>query len=496
MRDMMSGMKYIFFLFMFCALASCSHKQRHIQQILDVPPPIFPDYAGVTIPQNIAPLCFKLTDSCHCEQAYAMLEIEEKQVEIKAKNKQFSITPAVWENIMKDAAGKSIKITISAKIDDQWVGYAPFSWHVAEEPVDPYMAYRLIEPAYEVWNEMGIYQRCLENYKESAIITNQQTQHNCMNCHSFCMQDPDKMLFHMRAIFPGTILMNGEQIEKLNTKTDQTISTLVYPSWHPSGKYVAFSINDTKQTFHSTDPNRIEVFDHLSDVVVYDVERHEIITTSSLFSETAFETFPTFSPDGRTLYFCSSEVFRMPDEYAKVKYSLCSISFDPGMRTFGTKVDTLYNARSGKSVSFPRVSPDGKFLMFTLSGYGNFSIWHKDADLYMYDLRKKEIFPLDMINSNEVDSYHSWSSNSRWVAFSSRRMDGLYTRPFIAYIDSEGKPSKPFLLPQKDVDFYHQFMKSYNIPEFITGKVTHQAHTISKKAIEDKGIDVTFKKFR
>jgi dipeptidyl aminopeptidase/acylaminoacyl peptidase len=184
----------------------------------------------------------------------------------------------------------------------------------------------------------------------------------------------------------------------------------------------------------------------------------------------------------------------MPDEFNRVKYSLCAISFDPESRRFGTRVDTLYHAkaRGGMSVSYPRVSPDGKSLMFTLAGYGNFSIWHKDADLYMIDLQSKKTIRLDTLNSKDVESYHSWSSNSRWVVFSSRRMDGLYTRPYIAYINPNGEPAKPFLLPQKDVDFYHRFMKSYNIPEFITGKVKQTGYALSEKAIDDKGIDVRF----
>ena len=89
-----------------------------------------------------------------------------------------------------------------------------------------------------------------------------------------------------------------------------------------------------------------------------------------------------------------------------------------------------------------------------------------------------------------------FSQPSRFVLrdlFSSRRMDGLYTRPFIAYIDEKGQACKPFLLPQKDTDFYFRFMKSYNIPEFITGEVKRQGRTLAVKAKEDKGIDVRFK---
>jgi hypothetical protein len=71
-----------------------------------------------------------------------------------------------------------------------------------------------------------------------------------------------------------------------------------------------------------------------------------------------------------------------------------------------------------------------------------------------------------------VESYHSWSSNGRWVIFSSRRNDGNYTRPFIAHIDKDGRATKPFELPCADPDYHRQFMRSYNIPEFMRGPVT------------------------
>ncbi|MDR0795928.1 MAG: hypothetical protein LBE79_07770 [Tannerella sp.] len=472
---------------------SCSDRNR-ITRTLETPPVIFPDYTDVTIPANIAPLNFKLADTCEYEKAIAIFERGTQRFELKEKKGQFSIPFTTWKKLMQDASGEILRVTIQAKLQGQWVGFPSFQIFVAPEPVDSWLAYRLIEPGYEVWNEMGLYQRCLENFDERLIIHNKRTGYNCINCHSFCMQNPEKMLFHMRAINAGTLLIDGDRIEKLNTKTDQTMSALVYPSWHPSGRYVAFSVNDTKQAFHTTSSNRVEVFDFASDVVVYDVNKHEIISTPLLRSDSIFETFPTFSPNGKTLFFCSADTFHMPNEYDKVKYSLCSISFDPENRRFGTRVDTLYNAKSrgGKSVSFPRVSPDGKFLMFTLSGYGNFSIWHKDADLYMIDLQSKRITPLEAINSKDVESYHSWSSNSRWVVFSSRRIDGLYTRPYIAYIDGDGKPAKPFLLPQKDVDFYHRLMLSYNIPEFITDAVKQNGFKLSDIAINEKGIDVTY----
>lgn len=472
---------------------SCSRTIR-VDKDLRAFPPIFPDYTEVTIPVNIAPLHFELPDSCHFSDSYAVFQVGSKSVKVNSEEGQIAISESDWSKLINQAKGSFIKVKVFAEKEGKWIAYAPFHLFIAQEPIDAYIAYRLIEPGYEKWNEMGLYQRCLENYNEKAIITNKLTNYNCMNCHSFCQQSPDKMLFHMRKDFGATYLIEGDKIEKLNTKTPQTLSALVYPSWHPTGNFVAFSVNSTKQMFHTTDKNRIEVFDYASDVVVYDVKKHEIVTSPLLSSKMAFETFPTFSADGKTLYYCSADSVKIPDDYNKVRYSLCSISFDPLSRAFGNKVDTLYNARiQRKSVSFPRVSPNGKFLMFTLSGYGNFSIWHKDADLYMVNLSTRTVMPMDILNSRDVESYHSWSSNSRWVVFSSRRIDGLYTRPFIAYIDKNGKASKPFLLPQDNVNFYERLLKSFNIPEFVKGPVKMSAFRIAREARKEKGIDVTFK---
>ena len=311
---------------MLAALLSCSDSVK-VSRTLDAMPAIFPDYNGVVIPPNMAPLNFALDDQDAGSRA--VFSFGGQQFEVKGENGSIVIPPSKWKKLLESAAGDSIQVTVQVKQGNEWVAYSPFAIRVAPEKVDSYLAYRLIDPGYELWNKMGIYQRDLESYTQIPIIENKMSGNNCVNCHSFCMQDPNKMLFHMRETFPGTILVDGDKIEKLNTKTKETISSLVYPSWHPSGKYVAFSVNTTKQAFHLNDRNRVEVYDEASDVVVYDVEKHEIVTASNIFSKDAFETFPTFSPDGKTLYFCTAEARPIPQEYSEVKYNLCSVSFDP-----------------------------------------------------------------------------------------------------------------------------------------------------------------------
>jgi hypothetical protein len=75
-------------------------------------------------------------------------------------------------------------------------------------------------------------------------------------------------------------------------------------------------------------------------------------------------------------------------------------------------------------------------------------------------------------NSSESESWHAWSSNSRWIAFSSKRADGVFTRIYLCHIDKSGKSGKPFVLPQEDPDFYGSFMKTYSVPELLIGPVS------------------------
>jgi len=299
----------------------------------------------------------------------------------------------------------------------------------------------------------------------------------------------------MRAANGGTVYMNGGQVEKLNTKTDKTISNLVYPYWHPEGRYIAFSVNKTAQSFHASNPNRIEVFDSESDVVVMDTETMQVFSNPELMRKDAFETFPTFSPDGKSLYFCSAPAVEpMPQDYRDTHYNLCRVDFDPVAGKVGAKIDTLYHAGDSTSVSFPRISPDGKTLVFTKHGFGNFSIWHNDSDLYAVNLEDGSVRELEEVNSPAVDSYHSWSSNSRFMVFSSRRIDGLYTRLYMTYIDESGQEHKPFLLPQRrPAKFYSDLMFSYNIPEFVKGRVKTDRYRIGRVMRKTPGTNLSFR---
>ena len=146
------------------------------------------------------------------------------------------------------------------------------------------------------------------------------------------------------------------------------------------------------------------------------------------------------------------------------------------------------------SATLPRVSANGRYLMFTMGEHGVFHIWHHDADLWMLDLQTGEARAMNELNSPDTESYHSWSSNGKWVVFSSRRDDGNYTRPFITHIDTNGKGTKPFELPSKNPDYHRQFLKSYNVPEFMKGPVTIKPQSIADVLKNGDGVAVKYVK--
>ena len=445
-------------------------------------PQIYPDYLGVTIPVNIAPLCFCMADETALLVDAVIADHHGNNLHCQGEESvDFDLDE--WHALLDKNRGDSLSVTVSAKYADGWHTYRPFSIYVSPDSIDYGICYRLIAPGHEVWSKMGIYERDLSSFDERALIENTQFE-GCVNCHSFNRGNPADMSLHIRGPHGATLLRKDYgPVTAYNTKTDQTLGLCVYPYWHPSGRYIAYSTNVTKQTFHSTHPNRIEVFDDASDLQVYDVDKNELILSPLLKNDSIYETFPVFSADGRSLYFCAAQA--LPEDSHQldsIRYNLCRVDFDPSTGRFGSQIDVIVDAEAQhKSVSFPRPSYDGRFLCYTLSDYGQFSIWHHEADLYLLDLSTGESRSMAGANSEDTESFHNWSSNSRWMVLSSRRDDGLFTRPYFCHVDTQGRVAKAFMLTQRNPRrFYRAGFLSFNVPDFITGPTRFDSHQASK----------------
>jgi WD40 repeat protein len=461
--------QWIWICFVLPLLCACSARQA--KETSDKLPDIFPDYINVTVPCNIAPLNFEVKGAQYIRaDFYAASSL----LGIATGKTHIEIDESDWQKWTSAHKGQTLKVIVSVWNENHpdGVKYKAFDIAISKDNIDPWIAYRLIEPGYEVWNQMGIYQRCLSTFEEDAIITNRQNHTGCVNCHSFKQYSPSMFMFHARGKGGGTMISINGKVEKLDMSKLNLKMKGVYPMWHPSGRYIVFSSNKTFQSFFHAGQTPVEVYDTASDLFIYDVAKHREIADSRFTEKNYWETFPAFSPDGKYLYFCRAKAVNMPMDYQKLKYDICRISFDANTGRLGEKLEVIYDAeKAGGSASFPRLSPDGKYLLFTLAANATFPIWHKEADLKMIRLADGKMIDTSVINSKDVESYHSWSSNGKWIIFSSRRLDGRYTRLFIAHIDENGMQTKPFLLPQKDPEWNVLRMKSYNILEFVKGKV-------------------------
>ncbi len=438
---------------------------------MDASPRLNPDYAGVTMPINMAAPSFKVLEEADDYQLEVGAGDASASWYLRSKDGSFALDLDKWRKLVEGNAGQPIKLTVSTLNDGQWRGWLPIDIYINGDTIDPWIAYRLIYPGYELWNRMGIYQRQLSSYLQEPIIENKDIELQCVNCHSFAKGDAQTMMLHVRGPQGGTVIRREGHDVKVNPRCPALPNGAVYPSWHPSGRYIAFASNDIKQFFHLAGDKPIEVSDMWADLMVYDVEADKAFTGPCVSTEEWLETFPSWTPAGDEIYFCRA-LPRNDLYYDSIRYDLCKVSVDLATQTFGEPEVVIAASQEGKSVSFPRVSPDGRWLLYTLSDYGNFSIWHKESDLWLLDLVTGTTRPVDEVNSDNVESYHTWSSTGRWIVFSSKRLDGLWGRPYFAHFDpATGTFDKPFALPQPQADFYDYFTRSYNIPEFITGRV-------------------------
>ena len=455
---------------------------------------VYPDYADVFIPCNIAPLNFHINLEAS-DYLTKIFSSNGESILVRGRNVQIGLKN--WKVLLNANRGNDLFFEVYLKQGKGWVKYPRITNHITADTIDKYIVYRAIQPLYTMYEDMSINQRDIENFEVNTLINNQlfctDSNPHCVNCHSFQnYNSTGNMQLHVRGKNGGTLLLSENKLQKVSPKAVGLKSGAVYPTWHPTLNLIVYSTNTIGQNFHSKNTDKVEVLDSKSDLILYDVEKNEV--TKITDSNDWLETFPYWSPDGNYLYYVVAKFKPKQDsieteiesevisKYQTIKYDIVRMPFDKATRTFG-KADTMFKASSiGKSATFPRVSPDGKYLLFTMANFGNFHIWHKSSDLYLMDLATRKLRNIDVVNSSNVESYHSWSSNGRWILFSSRREDGSYTRLYISFFDSNGRAHKPFVLPQKNPQFNKRYFKSFNVPEFIIKPVNTNRHKLYKAA--------------
>ena len=442
-------------------LAGCSRSTVYSGQGM------FPDYRDVTIPCNIAPLNFRIGGS----GSVTVTVKGSEEYRFKGKRGLVQFPQGRWHSMLEAQKGNTL--TVSVESDNY---NDTFSWTVVADSIDKYMSYRLIEPAYEVWSGIQVEQRDMESFRSVLLGDNRNADQCCMNCHTSNRNGTSFM--HLRGANGGTILNRNGKLIKLNTKTEKTGNT-VYGDISADGRYGVFTTADITFAIHTRTDMRMEVYDQRSDLVVLDLDNLTVTESPLTTGDEYQETFPCFSADGRSIFFCRAVHHEQPDSISSMHYDIAVITFDPETGKMGDKVYTIIPASDHLSFSHLKASPDGRWLMATVAEYGTFPVWHKESELCMVDLKNRSFMMLPEVNAYGADTYHSWSSNSRWVVFASKRDDMVYGRPYITFIGPDGKTGKPFLLPQCDPEVYLSTLKSFNLPELYREPEVYNARDVA-----------------
>lgn len=437
-----------------------------------------PDYANTVVPPNIAPLNFAVEEP-GCRYQVRIWADRGDTIQISSDVPGIIIPVGPWHQLLRQNRGSDLRVSIHTRGEQgRWLAYSPVSIAVAEEDIDSYIAYRLMRPQYNFYRELGVYQRDLRTYDESVVLHGRSYENGCVNCHSFQDRDPQHMMLGVRSPIYGnaTLIVIGGAVAALGRAIGHT-------AWHPSGRVAAFSAFDPRQFFHAARAETRDIIEFDSMLGYYSFDSRSVRTNPAIAEKGRLETHPTWSPDGRYLYFVSAPKLWPdkskfpPERYAEVRYDLKRIGYDVEADQWG-EVETVLSAeQTGKSILTPRISPDGRYLLFVMCDYGCDAIDRPNSDLSLLDLQTGRYENL-ACNSEFAESWHAWSSNGRWIVFSSKRPTGIFTRLYFSYIDASGSAHKPFVLPQEDPAFYDSFTRLYNVPEYITGPVR-----VSKRAL-------------
>jgi len=313
--------------------------------------------------------------------------------------------------------------------------------------------------------------------------------HTCANCHSFSrdgktmgidMDGPrnDKGLYALVPVRPQITIANKDMVS-WNPSQDRQfgLNRVGFMSQvSPDGKYVLTMVTKSDRAPENNyyvsnfkDYRFLQVFYPTRGILAwYDRATGQRHPLPGADDPEFVQTNGVWSPDGKYVVFARAKAIdpypagvkmaayaNDPNE-AQIQYDLYRVPFNGGKG--GTAEPIAGASQNGMSNSFPKVSPDGRWIVFVQCRNGQ--VMRPDSQLYIVPAEGGEARRM-RANMFPMNSWHSFSPNGRWLVFSSKSR-GPYTKMYLTHIDAEGNDSPAIL-----IDNSTAANRAVNLPEFV-----------------------------
>ena len=302
----------------------------------------------------------------------------------------------------------------------------------------------------------------------------------CANCHSFSADgnilgmdidgpDGDKGAYATVAIQEKTVITTNNMMNWNDYPDAKIWPTFgLFSRVSPDGRYVVSSVEEKTYVQNYKDYRFLQTFYPTRGILaIYDRRTGTIRALPGADDPAYVQCNAVWSSDGNELVFIRAEArdsygdgapsnFANDPRETQIQYDLYRIPFNGGEGGVAQPVSGA--SRNGMSNSFPKFSPDGKWIVFVQAGNG--LLMRPDSRLFIIPSEGGEARPLGS-NLHRMNSWHSWSPNSRWLVFSSKSFSP-YTQMFLTHIDEDGSATPPVLVPNSTAA-----NRAVNLPEFV-----------------------------
>jgi hypothetical protein len=420
--------------------------------------------SGATIPVNISPFHIVFDKKA----SFAFFAFDSFGYKVDScffKSSVFEPSETLWSQFLQKAFHGCVSLCSATDT---------FVWYVADS-IDPFLSYRI-----NAYDEMfsgyplRVDYRNIGSFSVKNLFNSEEIKTNCMNCHNANKNDMNTFVVQVRGTeFGGTYIYHDGKMLRIALSG---ACNFTFPAWHPSGKMIAFSTNRNIHPLHYIDSASGKMLDFVAEdpdfgILVYDLDKNFVFSSPYLTDTNFAYSFSCWNSSGTVLYFCRSIRLSL-DKFYDFKFDLMGITFDTAQRKFIGKPFMVYPfSKDNVSVTMPASSPCDNFIVVSILPNGTFPSLNK-GDLCLVYIDSVDangyctVRMLNEINSLDGEKYHCFSSNGRWLVFSSKRINGETAVPFFTYINSLGCFSAPFALPQKDPRFYCKNTFSFAFPSF------------------------------